>query len=50
MESIAYCFGVNYFFGLTTTISPYRGASRINVTEVVNVVDMVTGHHCEIQG
>ena len=30
--------GVNYFFGLTTIISPYRVASPINVTELVDVV------------
>jgi hypothetical protein len=30
--------GVNYFFALTTTISPYRIASPRNVTEVVAVV------------
>jgi hypothetical protein len=29
--------GVNYFFGLTTTISPYRVASRQNVTQLVDV-------------
>jgi hypothetical protein len=30
--------GVNYFFYLTTIISPYRVASPINVTELVDVV------------
>jgi hypothetical protein len=31
-------FNVNYFFSLTTTISPYRVASTRNVTELVIVV------------
>jgi hypothetical protein len=29
---------VNYFFGLTTIISPYRIASTENVTEALNVI------------